>query len=153
MQLRISLVVLAYLSTPLIWPPDWYGAKLIMQPSPLPYYLVSLSLSLSLSHTHTHTHTHRGPNIFLSSPFSNTLGIRPFFKVSDQVSHPYKSPFTLLRTQFRNQSEGTHNVYTLANAWVHPRAIGKRIADPPLATCLQLLPRIPEKPSQSLSLQ
>jgi hypothetical protein len=29
------------------------------------------------------------PNIFLTTLFSNTLGLRSFLSVTDQVSHPY----------------------------------------------------------------
>ena len=32
-----------------------------------------------------------GPNILLSTLFSNTLSLRPSLNVSDQVSHPYKT--------------------------------------------------------------
>ena len=32
-----------------------------------------------------------GPNIFLSTPFSNTLSLRSSLNVSDQVSHPHKT--------------------------------------------------------------
>ena len=32
-----------------------------------------------------------GPNILLSTLFSNTLSLRSFLNVSDQVSHPYKT--------------------------------------------------------------
>jgi hypothetical protein len=41
------------------------------------YYLVTSSLL--------------GPNILLSTQFSNTLSIRSFLNVSDQVLHPYKA--------------------------------------------------------------
>jgi len=42
--------------------------------SPLPCYIVLL-----------------GPNILLSTLFSNTLSLLSSFNVSDQVSHPYKT--------------------------------------------------------------
>jgi hypothetical protein len=32
-----------------------------------------------------------GPNILLNTLFSNTLSLRSFLNVSDQVSHPYKT--------------------------------------------------------------
>ena len=32
-----------------------------------------------------------GPNILLSTPFSNTRSLRSSLKVSDQLSHPYKT--------------------------------------------------------------
>jgi hypothetical protein len=44
-----------------------------MQLSPFPRHLVLL-----------------GPNTLLNTLFSNTLSLRFFLNVSDQVSHPYK---------------------------------------------------------------
>jgi hypothetical protein len=32
-----------------------------------------------------------GPNILLSTLFSNVLSLRSYFSVSDQVSHPYRT--------------------------------------------------------------
>jgi len=32
-----------------------------------------------------------GSSIFLRTPFSNTLSLRPALKVTDKVSHPYKT--------------------------------------------------------------
>ena len=52
----------------------------------------SLSSSLcSLFHS-TVTSSLLSPNILLSTLFTNTLGLRSSLNVSDQVSHPYKTP-------------------------------------------------------------
>jgi len=50
------------------------------------------SLNSSLcSHLHSPlTSSLLGPNILLSSPFSNTLSLRISLNVTDQVSHPYR---------------------------------------------------------------
>jgi hypothetical protein len=37
------------------------------------------------------TSSHLGPNVLLSTLFSNTLSLRSSLNVSDQVSHPYKT--------------------------------------------------------------
>jgi hypothetical protein len=37
------------------------------------------------------TSSHLGPNILLSTLFSNTLSLRSSLNVSNQVSHPYKT--------------------------------------------------------------
>jgi hypothetical protein len=44
---------------------------------------------------------HLDPNIFLSTPFSNTLSICTSFNVKDQVSHPYKTRM-LFKPRFIN---------------------------------------------------
>jgi len=51
----------------------------------------SLSSSLcSVLHSSV-TSSLLGPNILLNTLFSNTLSLRSFLNVSDQVSHPYKT--------------------------------------------------------------
>ena len=37
-----------------------------------------------------------GPNILLNALFSNTLSLRSFLNVSDQVSNPYKGTGTII---------------------------------------------------------
>jgi hypothetical protein len=50
----------------------------------------SFSSSLcSFLHSHV-TPSLLGPNTFLNTLFSNTLNLRSYLNVSDQVSHPYK---------------------------------------------------------------
>ena len=68
---------------------------LIMYFSPLPCYFVLLS-----------------PYILLSTPFSNTLSLRPSLNVSDQVSHPYKTTSKIIaltntQTEYRNTHHRT----------------------------------------------
>ena len=54
----------------------------------------SISLSLcSFLHSHV-TSSLSGPNILLSTLFSNTLNLRSSLNVSDHVSHPYKTKDT-----------------------------------------------------------
>jgi len=50
----------------------------------------SLSFSLYSSIHSLLTSFHLGPNILLSTLFSETLILRSSHNVSDQVSHPYK---------------------------------------------------------------
>jgi len=53
-------------------------------------YRTLSSLLCSLLHSHV-TSSLLGPNILLSTQFSNTLSPRSSLNVSDQVSHPYKT--------------------------------------------------------------
>jgi len=50
----------------------------------------SLSSSCSFLHSPV-TSSLLGPNILLNTLFSNTISLRSFLNVSDQVSHPYKT--------------------------------------------------------------
>ena len=51
----------------------------------------SLSSSLCSFIHSPHTSSLLGPNILFNTLFSNTLSLRSSIKVSDQVSHPYKT--------------------------------------------------------------
>jgi len=53
-----------------------------------------------------------GPNIILNTLLSNTLSLRSSLNVSDQVSHPYKTPFTII---YRNHTLIEYACYELKN--------------------------------------
>ena len=59
-----------------------------------------------------------GPNILLSTLFSNTLGRRYSFNVSDQVSHPYKTTGKIIVMYiliFKLHNEELRDLYSLPN--------------------------------------
>jgi hypothetical protein len=55
------------------------------------------------------------PNILLSTLFSNTLDLRSFFNVTDQVSHPFRSWSSGLRVEMWVKMEATWHSETLVS--------------------------------------
>jgi hypothetical protein len=64
----------------LIWSTEWYLVSQYRSLSPSPCSLLPPSVTYSLL----------GPNILLSTLFSNTLSLHSSLNVNDQVSHPYQ---------------------------------------------------------------
>jgi hypothetical protein len=64
-----------------------------------------------------------GPNIYLSTLFSNTLSLCPSLKVRDHVSHPYRTTgkIIILYIIFKfldSRREDSYNKISVCTAWL-----------------------------------
>ena len=60
-----------------------------------------------------------GPNILLSTLFSNTLSLRSSLNVTDQVSHPYKTTVTTPFCLFWSLSDRVQRYCMTFQTWEH----------------------------------